>query len=202
MGHPQLATQHLSIDEWLALEQSTGERYEYHFGEVFAMAGGTRAHSLISGNAFYAVENNFRTKGLPCETHTSDLKIEVNAKGRYVYPDTLAVCDEIEESDKVTGAITNPRLVIEVTSESSGEYDRGAKFRYYSRLPSVREYLILEQTQMAATLYRRGEAGGLFVRLDYEGPASILELRSVELEVTLDVFYRRVEFVSKEKEAN
>ena len=199
MGRLQLATQQLSIEEWLALEQSTGERYEYHFGEVFAMAGGTRAHSLISGNAFYAIEDNFRAKGLPCETHTSDLKIEVNPRGRYVYPDTLAVCEDVEESDKVTGAIKNPRLVVEVTSESSGGYDRGAKFRYYSRLASVREYLILEQTQMAATLYRRGEAGGLFVRLDYEGPEAVVELRSVELEVALEVFYRRVVF---DKEAS
>ena len=198
MGQAQLATQHLSIEEWLALEESTGERYEYHFGQVFAMAGGTRNHSLISGNAFYVIENNFRAKGLPCETHTSDLKIEVDEEGRYVYPDTLAVCGDVEESENVTGAITNPRLVVEVTSESSGDYDRGAKFRYYSRLPSVREYLILEQTQMAATLYRRDEADALFSRSDYEGGETMLELRSVDLEVPLEVFYRRVEFAGEE----
>ncbi|OAV46157.1 Uma2 family endonuclease [Lewinella sp. 4G2] len=200
MGRPPIAKQHLSIDEWLALEKSTGERYEYHLGEVFAMAGGTRAHSLISGNAFYALEENTRAKGLPCETHASDLKIEVSSKGHYVYPDMLVVCEEVKESDSVAGAITNPQLVIEVTSENSDSYDRGVKFRYYSRLPSVLEYLILDQTQMVATLYRRREKDALFVREDFEGLEATLELRSVELEVQLAVFYRQVEFAVQTEE--
>ena len=198
MGQAQLATQHLSIEEWLALEESTGERYEYHFGQVFAMAGGTINHTRIARNAVVALDNHFTDNGKNCEAFQAELKVEINEEGRYVYPDTQAVCGDVEESENVTGAITNPRLVVEVTSESSGDYDRGAKFRYYSRLPSVREYLILEQTQMAATLYRRDEADTLFRRSDYEGGEAVLELRSVDLEVPLEVFYRRVEFAGEE----
>ena len=194
MGQAQVQLQELTLDEWIALEKSNDTRYEYHFGEVYAMAGGTYNHTQISDNAFYELEDNSRKKDLPCRTHSSDLKIEVTPKGRYVYPDTLVVCGEIEHSKKVKGAIRNPILVVEVVSESSEAYDRGAKFRYYRQLSSLREYLILEQAQPAATLYRRSAPSELFTRDEIVGMDSLLSLESVDLEVPLGRFYRNVDF--------
>lgn len=193
MGQPIPKQKDYTIEEWLALERETGERYEYHFGEVFAMAGGTLNHTRIGRNALYELENHFRQSDKSCEAFQSDLKVEIKPNGRYVYPDTLAVCGDIDESDKVTGAVKNPILVIEVVSESSGAYDRGVKFRYYRQLPTVLEYLILEQKEMAATLYRRSGAGDLFVRHEFEGAEATVVLESVGLEVPLGRLYRNVD---------
>jgi hypothetical protein len=43
--------------------------------------------------------------------------------------------------------IVNPRVVIEVHSESTESYDRGAKFRFYQQVPSVDEYVLVSQNQ-------------------------------------------------------
>jgi hypothetical protein len=40
----------VSEQEYLALERAAEERHEYADGEIYAMASGTRAHSLIAGN--------------------------------------------------------------------------------------------------------------------------------------------------------
>lgn len=194
MGQAELQKKQYTIEEWLALEQAEGVRYEYHFGEVFAMAGGTINHGRISGNAYFLIEENFRNKEKNCETFTSDIKVEVKLDGRYVYPDTLAVCGDVERSKKTSGSITNPVLVVEVVSESSGDYDRGDKYRYYKRLPSVKEYLILDQKKPVAILHRRNGSGDIFSTLDYEGMEVEMELTSIDLKLKLGAFYRNVDF--------
>ncbi len=194
MGFAQKKTDTLTIEAWLALEQETGVRYEYHLGEVFAMAGGTLDHTRIGKNTTVELENHFVRSGKNCEAFPAELKVEISPKGRYVYPDTVAVCDEVENSEIVTGAIRNPILVVEVTSESSEAYDHGAKFRYYRRLSSLKEYLILEQAEPVATLYRRNGAGDIFTRHDFEGLDATLTLGSVDLEIPLGRLYRNVAF--------
>lgn len=197
MGQAEVEKRLYSLEEWLALEESDDIRYEFHFGEVFAMAGGTLNHARIGKNAAYLLEDFFRESGKNCEAFQADLKVEIQKSNRYVYPDTLAVCGDVEESEKITGAITNPVLVIEVVSDSSESYDRGQKYRYYRRLPSVKEYLLLEQKRAGATLYRRNGDGDLFTRIEYEGPEAIIDLQCVELEVPLMSFYRNVELPPK-----
>jgi len=194
MGQPKIEKKHLSISEWVELEQSGDLRYEYHLGEIFAMAGGTIHHTMISSNAAFEVENHFRSTNKNCIALNSEAKIEINKDKRYVYPDTLAICGEVKESEHIKGAVTNPILVIEVTSESSGAYDRGVKYKYYKRLPSVKEYLILEQAKYEATLYRRNGDGDIFSRIEFEGPDAIVELNSIQLSIQLGKFYRNVIF--------
>lgn len=41
---------HISPEEYLATERAAEFKSEYYVGEMFAMSGGSRAHSLIAGN--------------------------------------------------------------------------------------------------------------------------------------------------------
>ena len=196
MGQPQIKKDKLSIAEWLELEQSEGVRYEYHNGEVFAMAGGTLTHTVISGNAFRLLENSFIDKDKDCQAFISDLKIEISKKGRYVYPDTLAVCGEVDESKSVTGAIPNPVLVIEVTSKSSEAYDRNGKFHFYTSLPSVKQYMIVSQTGPFVTLYNRNPESGQFDPpfIEVRGLAGSIDLFSVGYLMPMKELYRKITF--------
>lgn len=194
MGQPQVEKQKYSIEEWLALEESTGVRYEYHFGEVFSMAGGTSNHGTIADNTFFETEAHNRARGGKCRSLSSEFKTVISEKGRYVYPDTAVVCGEVDWSDTVKGAVKNPILVVEVVSDSSEGYDRGEKFRYYRRLPSIKEYLILDQKKAAAILHRRNGSGDIFSTLDYEGMEVEIELTSIDLKLELGAFYRNVNF--------
>ena len=116
----------LSPQEYLALERQADVRSEYHHGEIFAMAGASWEHTLIKDNL--AREAGNQLKSGPCRVLTSDLHVKVNATGLYTYPNVVIVCDVPQFEDKVMDTLLNPRVVVEVLSDSTEKYDRGVKF--------------------------------------------------------------------------
>ena len=189
MGQPQAV---YSLEDYLALEQETGERYEFHEGELFAMAGGSYNHSLICSNVAGELRN--LVKGRPCTSFNSELKIQIQEQQRYVYPDATVVCSEPKKSTTMSGAITNPTLIVEVVSKESGDYDRGAKFRHYFSLPSVKEYLLIEQDRPQITLFRRHGNAQLFSVVYADGPEDAIELKSIGTSLELSEVYADVTF--------
>ena len=153
-----------TVEEWLAIEEATGEKYEFHDGRLIsvrAMAGGTWKHALIGNNcgaiAFNTLKAN--TDGFPaCRALSSDLRIYIPELSRYLYPDLTIVCGDPEFDETVPSAIVNPRIVFEVTSPSSREYDEDLKFNFYSRLSPLREYVIVHQHRRAAEVRSRPDA--------------------------------------------
>jgi len=94
-----------------------------------------------------------------CRTFTSDLRVRVAATGLSTYPDAAVVCGRSLRAPDDPMAVTNPVLLVEVTSRSTEDYDRGEKLRHYQALPSVREVLIVSHRHPELTLHRR-EANG------------------------------------------
>src|SRR6266487_573515 len=82
----------ISEAEYLRLERQAETRSEYFDGEMFAMAGGTRAHSLISANLTREIGNQL--KSTDCVVYNTDLRIKVEATGLFTYPDVSVVCGE------------------------------------------------------------------------------------------------------------
>ncbi|MEO0474226.1 MAG: Uma2 family endonuclease, partial [Bacteroidota bacterium] len=110
---------------------------------MFAMAGGTLNHSKLGSNIMAQLINRESTNG--CSSFNGDAKIRVDSGNRFVYPDALVVCGEIESSQYDPNSITNPILVVEVLSDSTEKYDQGEKFRIYRNLPSFKEYVLIDQ---------------------------------------------------------
>lgn len=185
--------QYWTVEEYLAYEQETDIRHEYIDGEIFAMAGGTENHSLITGNSY--TEISYQLRGSSCRAYTSDLRAKISDI-KYVYPDFSVVCGEAEFADDNHTMLTNPILVVEVTSPSSMNYDKGLKADYYRSLPSVQAYLLLEQNKVLAQLYKRHDAGWLlqeFDQLDMSIPLNVINCSLPLAEV-----YRGIMFESSE----
>jgi len=81
----------LTEEEYLSFERSSDVRHEYLSGRIYAMAGATRAHNLITGNI--ASELRAQLKGKPCETYASDMRVRVPRSDLYTYPDVVVVCE-------------------------------------------------------------------------------------------------------------
>ena len=64
-----------TITEYLELEQSSDVRHEYFAGEVFAMAGGSKEHNIISGNVYSRLRS--RLRGSSCNVFMSDMKAHI-----------------------------------------------------------------------------------------------------------------------------
>ena len=160
MGTPK--TGHVLIEDYVAAERADGCRYEYAEGLLYNMAGATLSHTRICTNLNRVLANALIDRGT-CESFTSDLKVEVDKGKRYVYPDATVACPKAKESDVVTGAIVNPRVIFEVLSKGTANYDLTVKLRFYSSVSTVREYVLVSQEEPRVTIYRRKSANDSFV---------------------------------------
>jgi Uma2 family endonuclease len=146
--------------EYLAFEAASLERHEYFNGEIVLMAGGSPDHALIAANVIGAFQRLL--KGRPCRVFSSDLRLQLNETGAYVYPDVSVVCGAV-----ATGAqqsLTNPTLVVEILSPSTAEHDRGLKLSHYRQVASLTDVLLVDSTQRLVDVYRRDPDGGWTMR--------------------------------------
>lgn len=177
----------LTEEGYLAFERSAETKHEFLSGRVYAMAGATREHNLITLNI--AAELRLQLKGKPCETYSSDMRVKIPASGFYTYPDVVVLCGKPLFADVHRDNLVNPLLIVEVLSPSTEAYDRGEKFKHYRSIDFFSEYLLIAQDEMAADH---------FVKQD-----NIWTIREVEREVRLatigctlafSLIYDRVEF--------
>jgi Uma2 family endonuclease len=180
----------MSIEEYIALDRSREERWEYVDGEAFAMAGASRRHNAIVANVFTALANALR--GKPCFPLGSDQKIETSATRAFHYPDISIICGRPRVSAKDDHAITNPTVLIEVASPSTSDYDRGAKFDHYSTIPELREFVAVF-TESKRVEHRRRTSDGQWLLTHLLGGA--LTLESCGVAISLDDIYADLERV-------
>jgi Uma2 family endonuclease len=173
-----------TYDEYLSLEADSNVRHEYLDGEIYATAGGTVEHALLAGAVI--VELGVQLRGGPCRVATSDLRIRVVASGKATYPDATVLCGDpqLDPEDPKGHTVLSPKVLVEVTSHSTEEYDRGDKFDlHYAQIPSLAEYVLVSHRERAIEVRRRapnGEWSTLVAR-------STEQVRLESLGVTLDV---------------
>jgi len=182
-------------EEYLALERAADYKSEYVAGEIFAMAGASEDHNTIAGNIFRLLGNQFQ--GGPCRVYISDMRVQVATTGMYTYPDVVAVCGPREFADAHRDSLLNPTVIVEVLSPSTQDYDRGAKFDYYWRQPSLAEYVLVAQDQMRVEHFARQGAGWLLTLA--RAPADLLRLPALDAALPLAVIYENVEFPAPDR---
>ncbi|AFY59737.1 hypothetical protein Syn6312_0510 [Synechococcus sp. PCC 6312] len=141
-----------SPEEYLAFEAASETKHEYCQGEIYAMAGASRIHVLITVNLVTLFRQQLR--GQPCLPYSNDLKVNVPAAGAYFYPDLVVSCDP-RDSRTTDDILNHPRLVLEVLSPTTETFDRGRKFQAYQTIPSLEYYLLVSQTEMHLDVYQR-----------------------------------------------
>lgn len=149
--------QTMSAAEYLAWEREQPDKHEFHHGEVFAMAGGSPRHNLLS--TAIAAELRAATRELGSRALSPDQRIAAEPLKRYVYADAVVVCGAMQTEPAARDVLVNPTVVVEVLSPSTEAYDRGVKWEAYQRLPSLTDYLLVSQTQPRIEHYRRDPDG-------------------------------------------
>lgn len=180
---------YFTIADHLEIERATGVKYEYDNGYITALAGGSIPHNTIAGNIFAKLYQALE-KG-NCRVFNSDTKINLQRK-KYVYPDAAVVCGALETSSENTDAIQNPILVIEVLSPNTESYDRGDKFRKYRQIPTLQEYVLIQQKQPIIEIYER--KNDLWAITVFEGLDKKVWFNSIQQSVTMEDIYRDVGF--------
>ncbi len=173
--------------QYVALEKESPTKHEFFDGEIYAMAGGSEDHSALAANVISALVNAVGDR--PCRVHTSDLRIYVEAVGLATFPDGAVICGPFQQHPPSPDATAlNPVVLVEVTSDSSEDFDTGAKLDAYRMIPTLREYIVVSHRERRITVHRRDEAGAWAMRVAISGGRVGVETLGTELVV--DAIYR------------
>ena len=183
----------LTPQEYLAQERRATIKSEYLRGEVYAMSGASWEHTLIKDNLAHALRN--RIQGGPCKVLTSDLRVRAEKAGLYTYPDIVVVCEEPKFEDDYFDTLLNPKVIIEILSDSTEKYDRSEKFRSYRTLASLQEYVLVSQDKALAESFVR-QANDSWLMTTFTGLESEAFFQSVDARVPLTEIYAGVNLPS------
>lgn len=179
-----------TVEEYLAIERAAEFKSEFIDGHICAMSGGSPNHSRLKVDLTEIV--NAQLHGSRCEAFDSDMRVLVDA-GLQTYPDLSVVCGASRFGYPQRDVLLNPTVMFEVLSPSTEAYDRGEKFNRCQGMPSLRQYVLINQSTPRIEVFTRDQEGvWSFGRA--EGLDATLRLESIGCELPLRDVYARVRF--------
>jgi Uma2 family endonuclease len=175
----------LSVDEYLALERSSGPKHEYVLGQVYALAGASEDHNRIALNIAAALLPAARAVG--CRVVGSDQRLQAG-ESLYYYPDVQVLCDPSDDDPLIK---RRPCVVVEVSSERTEATDRREKLLVYRGIASLLLYLIVAQDRREVTVHYR-DAGGTWQTRQAQGMDVISIPCLGDHELSLEAIYQDV----------
>jgi len=188
---PQPAIKYLTPEEYLALEEAAEFKSEYYQGEIFNMAGASFNHNQIILNVSSHLHQ--KQKNHKCRVAMNDLRLWVEANDLFTYPDILVICDKPQFYTDRNDTITNPKIIIEVLSESTKNYDRGEKFVFYRSIPTFREYILIDQYSVHIEQFCIGVDGN-WVLKEYDDLNAVLKFSQIDFQIPFTDIYSQVKF--------
>jgi Uma2 family endonuclease len=180
----------ITEEEYLERERAAEFRSDYYAGAVYAMSGASWIHGALVQNLSWLLQTALR--GRNCSVRTTDTRVHASGK-LYTYPDVVVVCGEPKFLDNRTDTIMNPVLIIEVLSQSTEAYDRGAKATQYRRMESLQELVFVAQIEPRIEIYRK-RSENEWVLSESAGLESTCRFESIDCELPLSGIYDRVTF--------
>lgn len=177
----------MTFGEYLLWEQAQDRRHEFIDGAAIMMAGGTRAHDRIQRNLL--VRATERLRGSGCEPLGPDMIVETGT-GNGRYPDMTIDCGPFDPA-ALTASV--PTVVFEILSDSTRKTDLLIKLRDYDATPSIRDYVLIAQTEILIFVYSRGDAGSFSLRpREFRRLDETVQLTGVGVSLTLAEIYEGV----------
>lgn len=179
-----------TLEDYLALEAASDTKHEFVDGEIYAMAGASRPHNHVTAGFVGELRSSLLAKGCGCVAYGSDMRVQVDETTN-LYPDALVLCPPIEGPDAMS--VTNPVVVVEVQSPSTGSWDLSGKRDLYARLPSVQHYLVAHVEAWRVEHFRRLPDGSW--RVTVHGPDDAIDLDAVGVTVSVAAVYAGLDAV-------
>ena len=184
----------ITLETYRAISETAEERLEYRNGEIFTMSGGSHPHSRIAVNIITFLSIGLRDTNF--EVCNGDMRIWIPEFQCGTYADVLVINGEPEFNVTRTDEILNPLLIVEVLSPSTEGYDRGEKFRKYRSIPSLREYILISQSEPYIEHYfkpdSKPENSDIWQLQISDRLEQKIILPSLNIEVPLSEIYRRI----------
>jgi Uma2 family endonuclease len=184
LAHKLEIDNHITVEEYLRGEKTSELKHEYIDGQVYAMAGASIKHNIINANIFGLLWSNLN--GQPCFPLGSDMLLEVS-KTQYRYPDIMVICDDDSSNDDYIRE--NPLIIVEILSKSTRKKDKTEKRKEYLSLPSLQEYVLIEQDYAEIDVQRRSDNW----QSAYYFLGDEITFESIDVTLSVEDIYQRVD---------
>jgi Uma2 family endonuclease len=183
---PAFKYNYVAPEDYLAAERASEEKHEYYDGQVLAMSGAGLRHNQIEVNLITSMKNFL--KGKTCSVLPGNMRVSTPAQDAYMYPDALIVCGEPALQDNVFDALLNPSVIFEILSPSTRGIDKGRKLFFYQRIPSLREYIVIDSQKRFVQLARK-QPNGSWLFEEISDVAGSLFIQTIDFTVLLEEIY-------------
>jgi len=178
-----------SPETYLQREEVSGVRHEYIDGEIIEMTGGTPEHNDITGNIYAYLKFALRSQNH--KVYMSDLRLWMPEHRVYAYPDVMVIQNQPILAKNRNDTVINPKLIVEVLSKSTRNYDQGDKFDFYRSISEFKEYILVDQYRYFVKQFVRTEEGKWWLS-EYRSLSDRLRFDSIDLEMGLDEIYEGI----------
>jgi Uma2 family endonuclease len=178
----------MTREDFLAWAERQEERYEFDGFQPVAMTGGSNNHGIITRNLHGHLFNLLR--GRPCQALPSEGGGVATIGNKVRFPDATVTCSPIVGRERF---VPDPVIVFEVTSPSSATEDGTVKKLEYQAIPTIRRYVLIDQTKPALTIHAR-DGEGPWTTLPPLGAGGTLELPEIGIKIAVDDLYECVTF--------
>ncbi len=176
------------------MEASSEYKSEYFHGRIYAMTGASFKHNLIAMNITAALFGPLRDLG--CFIFSGDMRVQVEQGNHYTYPDISVVCEKVAFEGERDDTILNPLVIMEILSDSTKNYERGSKFFAYRAIPSLKDYILVNQYACHVEHFHKSDTGQ-WVLDEWTNPDDMLVIRSPGIDLSLKTIYDRVHFTAR-----
>ena len=183
MSSPAIHASTRTVEDYLEMERASPIKHEYVSGQLFAMTATSVTHNLITGNWYQTLRSHL--KGTPCRVFIADVKLKIQAANAFYYPDLMVSCETATDSHYRE----QPKLVVEVLSESTAAFDAGNKRLDYQKLESLHECVLVSQECIDVRVYRCVDGEW---RMSVYTNGAMIPLESVGLEIAIEAVYEDV----------
>lgn len=187
--------QKYSTSEYLDIDSASDQRHEYLDGEIFAMTGGSISHIRIRKNIAFSLYGQLLNKD--CEVLSGDMRVKTEANF-YTYPDLVVVCgNTLVEKLEGKETLINPKVIIEILSKSTRNYDKTDKFELCKHISSFSEYILIDQYQPHVVVYTKQPDNSWTLSAESKVLDSEVSLLTIDCTLALSHIYRKVDFQQK-----
>lgn len=181
----------MTVEEYLELDRNSEIKYEYADGRIYAMTGTSLKHNLIAANIIRELGNQLGKS--PCLVVGSDMRVKVDSKKAFRYPDVSIVCEEPVIEGEQPGTLVNPVVIVEVLSPSTALLDHNEKLREYRQIESLMVYILVSQHEARIERFIRQDVNN-WLYTDFTGLDAMLDIPSLDVKLALADVYDKVKF--------
>ena len=179
-----------TAEEYLAYERASFDRHEFLFKTIIPKDDSSHSHSIVSGNI--AAQLWCFLKGKKQRVFKTNMRTRNPLNQSYFYPDVVVSDGAPIFADGLNDILINPVLIIEVLSPTTAVYDKTDKFVACKSIPTLREYVLVNQSECDVEIYRRN-ADETWSAIRFNKMTDIVSFLSIGFDCPIIDFYEGIE---------